>query len=84
MTSATTAIFVLFDCPAFSTNVIPFTFEITLMTGSAEGRITGREIHKRSGYYTAVAGATRWVDPVVAWVVPLRVMAEAGRRPAVC
>lgn len=83
MTPASTAIFVLFDCPAFSTNVIPFTFKITLMTGSAEWRVTGRGIDKRSGYYTAVAGATRWVDPVIARVVPLSIMAEAGRRPAV-
>ena len=83
MTPASAAIPVLFDSSAFSTNVIPFAFEITLMTGCAEGRVTGRGIDKRRGYYTAVAGATSWVDPVVARVVPVSIMAEAGRRPAV-
>ncbi len=60
MTSPTTvaAILVLFDSTAFAAIVIPFPFEIIRMTGRAEGRVSGRGIHKRSGHDTAVARAT--------------------------
>ena len=41
VTATASAILVLFDSAAFSANVFTFRFEITLMTGSAEGRICG-------------------------------------------
>ena len=41
-------------------------------------------IRKRIVYGVAVAAATTWVPSMVAWIAPLRIMAEVSRRPAVC
>ena len=84
VTFATAAILVLFDSAAISTNVIVLTFKIVRMAGSAEGLILGPIIHKRTVYTIAVAAATTWIYPVVAWVGRVvRGMAEAGC-PAGC
>lgn len=82
MTAAAAAILVLFDSAVFSPNVLAFALEIALMTAGAEGRVLGGGIDKRSVHAGAVAAAAAWVVPVVARIVPLGVMAEAGRRPA--
>ena len=57
--TAAAAIFVLFDSTVASTIVSPFPIKITRMTGSTEGRVLGRGIHKRGGYDIAVARTTR-------------------------
>ena len=90
VTSATGAIFVLFDGAVFSTNVFPFSIEITRMTGSAidsnslRGGILRMGIRKRSVHGVAVTAATTWVLSVIARVAPLSAVLEAGRCPAVC
>ena len=80
--AAAAAILVLFDCTATSAIVIPCPLEITLMAGSAEGRVLGRGIWNDSRHGIAVAAATPWIPSVVARIVPGSVMAEAGGRPA--
>ena len=80
--TAAAAIFVLFDSAVFSANVIAFALEITLMTAGAERCVSGRGIDKRAVHAATVAAAAPRVVPVVARIVPLGVMAEAGRRPA--
>lgn len=80
--TAAAAILVLFDSAVFSPDMIAFAFEITLMAGGAEGRVAGRRIYKYGVYAGAVAAAATRVSSVIARVIPLRVMAEAGRRPA--
>ena len=82
--AAAAAIFVLFDSTAFSAIVITFTFEITLMTGGTEGRVSGRGVGKRKAYARAMAAATPWVPSMVAGVVASRVMTEDAWCPAVC
>jgi hypothetical protein len=51
------------------------------MTAGAKRRVSGRGIDKRTVDAAAVAAAATWVVPVIPRVVPLGVMAEAGRRP---
>lgn len=84
MTTPTAAatILVLFDCATSSAYMITFAFEITLMTGSTEGRVAGRWIDKRRGYAITVTRATTWIIPVIARVIPLGIMTEYGRCPA--
>ena len=82
MTSTSAAIFVLLDGTVFPAVMIPLPFEVTLMTGRAERCVSGRGIDKRAVHAATVAAAAPRVVPVVARIVPLGVMAEAGRRPA--
>lgn len=82
--TATATILVLFDSTASSAIMIPFTFKITLMTGSAERRVSGRGIYKRYTYTITVATDTAWINSMITRVIPLAVMTEDGRRPAVC
>ena len=84
MTSASTAIFVLFDCAASAAIVITFTFEIICMTGGAERCILVEGPVKSILNAIAVAAATRQYPSVVARIITIGVMAEDGWRPAVC
>lgn len=82
--AAAAAILVLFDGAASSSVVSALAFEITLMTAGAEWGVLGRGIRKCGIHATAVAAAASWIDSVVSRIVALRVVAEAGRRPARC
>lgn len=83
MTATATAILVLLDGAALSTVVSSFTFEIIRVTGCAKGRVLGPGIRNRTAYGATVAYSTAQVPSVVARIVPLRVVTETGRRPAV-
>ena len=82
--TAAAAIFVLLDSAVFPANVLAFASEIIFVTGSAVGCVLGPGVYERAVDATAVAAAATRVVSVVAGVVPLRVMAEVGRRPACC
>jgi len=83
MTSTAAAIFVLRNGPIFSADMVTLPFEIVSMTGGAEGRV----LRPGPGNITAdsitVAAVTAWVISVVTRVVPVGIMTENGRRPAV-
>ena len=83
MASTATAIFILRNSAAIAANVISFTFEIIRMAGCAEGSV----LRPGPGNVTAngitVAAVTTRVVPMVARIVSLRVVVEAGRCPAV-
>ena len=81
-TAAAAAILVLFDRAVLAANVIAFAVEITLMTGCAEGCVLGRGVYKHAVDAIAVTAAAPGVVSVVTRVVPLRVVAKEGRRPA--
>ena len=81
--AAVAAILVLLDGTVAPADMIAFSPEIALMTGGAEGRVLGRRPRYRTVLTITVAPGTPWIPSVVARIVPLRVMAEAGRRPAV-
>ena len=84
VTSASTAILVLFHSTAFSTVMVTFTFKIIRMTGSAVGRILVKIIIKWKAHAIAVTPATTRVYSMIARVVPIRVMTEDTWCPAVC
>ena len=84
MTSASTAILVLFDCAASAAIVITFTFEIIRMTGGAERCILVEGPVKSILNAIAVAAATRQYPSVVTRIITIRIMSEDGWRPAVC
>ena len=63
--------------------MIPFAFEIIRMTGRTVWSVLQPAIRNSSAYGTTVTCLTAWVVAVIAWVVSLATMAEAGRRPAV-
>ena len=63
--------------------MIPFAIEIIRMTGRTVRSVLRPAIRNCIVYGTAVAGGTAWIDAVIAWVVSLGTMAEAGRRPAI-
>ena len=63
--------------------MIPFAFEIIRMTGRTVRSVLRPAIRNRIVYGTAVAGGTAWIIAVIARVVPLGTMAEAGWCPAI-
>ena len=83
VTSAAGAIPVLFDGTIFAANVPAIAFEIIRVTGGAIRRVLGIGPGNSSAYYIAVAAGAAWIPAVIARVVPLRAMAEAGWRPAI-
>lgn len=83
MAAAAAAVLVLFNSTAFSTNMIAFTFEIIRMTGGTIGRILWIGIRNRSGHSITMTGTTPRFPSVVAGVVPLRIMGEDVRCPAI-
>lgn len=86
MTAGTTsaAIFVLFDSAVFPANVLVFASEIIFMTGRAVGCVLRPGVYERAVDANAVTAAAPRIVSVVAWVVTLGVMAEAGWCPARC
>ncbi|MAF84190.1 MAG: hypothetical protein CL797_08820 [Chromatiales bacterium] len=80
--TAAAAILVLSDSAVFPADMFAFAFEITLVTGRAERRVLRRGVHKRAVDAIAVTAAAAGIVSVVARVIPLRIMAEEGRRPA--
>lgn len=83
MTTAAGAILVLCDGTVFTTDMIPFAFEITGMTGRTERCVLGPGPGDVSTDGSAVAAVTARIPSVIARVVALRIMGEAGRCPAV-
>ena len=83
VTTAAGAIPVLRDRTVFTTNMIPFAFEIIRMTGRAVRSVLRPAIRNCIVYGTTVAGGTAWIIAVIARVAPLGTMAEAGRCPAI-
>ena len=55
MTATGTAILVLFDCPAFPADVLVLAPEVSLVTGGAERRVSGRGPRERGRHTVAVA-----------------------------
>ena len=82
MTATAATILVLLNSAASSANVITFTLEIICMTGCAVGRILRVGPGKHRVDAVAMAAAATQVACMVARVVALRVVTEAGRRPA--
>ena len=83
MTPTGTTILVLFNRPALAADVIPLASEVSLMTGCAERRISGRGPRECGRYAVAVALETTEVSSVVARVIASRVMAEDRGLPAI-
>ncbi len=88
MASASAAILVLLDSTVFTTIMIAFTFEITCMTAGTEWRVS-RFIRiivttQTGTYRSSVTASTARIASVIARVVTIAVMAEAGWCPAVC
>lgn len=81
--ASATAVPVLFDSPASSTDMISFTGEIIGMAGSTVWCILRPAINKWSHYTIPVASATAWIYSVVSRVISSRIMAEDGWCPAV-
>lgn len=83
MASTTAAVPVLRHSTIFAADVVPFAFKIIRMAGRAEGSV----LRPGPGNVTAngitVAAITTRVVPMVARIVSLRVVVEAGRCPAV-
>ena len=82
MTSTAATILVLHNSAAFSADMITFALKITCMTGCAEGRILRVWPGKHRVDAVAVAAAATQVLGMIARVVALGVVTEAGRRPA--
>ena len=83
VTAATAAILVLLNGAIAAADVAGLAFEVIRMTGRAEGCVPGEGPGYRGAYGRAVTGITARVAAVIARVIPIRVMAEDGRRPAV-
>ena len=58
-------------------------FEIIRVTGGAVRCVLGVGPGDIAADSWAVAAVTAWVSAVIARVIPLRAVAEAGRRPAI-
>ncbi len=82
MTSTGSTVLVLFDSTALSSVVVTFTFKVTCMTARTEWRVSQliRIIITidTATYRSFVTAITAWIASVVAGVVAITVMAEAG------
>lgn len=83
MAATAAAIPVLCDGTVFTTDMIPFSFKITGMTGRTERCVLGPGPGTVSANCSTVAAVAARISSVIARVVTLRVMAETGWRPAV-
>lgn len=82
MTPAASAVLVLLNSTALSSNMLVFRLKIICMTGCTERRILRvRPVEHRVDAIAVAAAATQ-VPSMVTRIVALRVMAEAGRCPA--
>ena len=82
MAATASAIPVLRDGTVFTTDMIAFAFEITGMTGRTERCVLGPGPGDVSTDGSAVAAVTARIPSVIARVVALRIMGEAGWCPA--
>ena len=82
MTTAASTILVLRNSATFTADMFIFRVKIPCMTGSTEGRILRKGPGKYRVNAIPVAATASWVPCMVARVVTLQVMAEAGRCPA--
>ncbi len=83
MATAIAAILVLRDGSVTPADMVAVTLEIIGMAGCAERCVLGPPPRDIAGDGIAVAGGATGVTPVVARVVPVGIMIEIGRRPAV-
>lgn len=81
--TAAAAIPVLRDGTVFTTNMITFALEIIRMTGGTIRFVLGPAPGNSGADGIAVAAGTTRVIAMIARVVPVRIMAEVGRGPAV-
>lgn len=83
MTSTAAAIFVLRNGAVFSADMVTLPFEIVSMTGGTEWGVLGPGPGNVAADGIAVAAGTTRVIAMIARVVPVGIMTENGRRPAV-
>lgn len=83
MAATAAAIHVLCDRTVFAADVPALAFEIARMTGRTERRVLGPGPGNTGADGVAVAAVTARIPAVITRVVALRVMAEAGRCPAI-
>ncbi len=81
--AAAAAIPVLRNGTVLSTNVLVFAFEVIRMTGRAIRFVLSPGPGNVGADGITVAGGTTRISAVIARVVPVRIMAEVGRCPAV-
>lgn len=83
MASTAGAIPVLCDRTIFTAPVFIFTFKVIRVTGGAERRVLGIGPGNGSAYHVTVAADAARIIAMIARVVPVGVMTEAGWRPAI-
>lgn len=83
MTAAPGAILVLCHGTILAANVLVFAIEVIRVTGGAKRCVLGIGPGNGSAYHVAVAADAARIIAVIARVVSLRTMVEAGWRPAI-
>ena len=83
MASTSRAILVLCDGTVFAANVLVLTFESVSVTGGAKRLVLGKRPGNSCADNRSMAGVTAGIFTVIARVVPVGVMTEAGWRPAI-
>ncbi len=84
MATTAAAILVLFYSAIFPANVLVLTSKIILVAGGTVGCVLGIRPRHSTTDCIAMTSGTPWIISVVAGIVAIRIMAEVGRRPAVC